>query len=101
MHIGAVLILVLFSRHSEADIAKQVNEMRSRLMEEGRANVPLRSTPWETHQLAEASERKNQQLRAAFGIRDDYVDGSSFDVLNQADKTAQAKAKAEKEQKIE
>ncbi|XP_014749551.1 PREDICTED: serine/arginine repetitive matrix protein 2-like [Sturnus vulgaris] len=36
----------------------------------------LRAT--ETHQLAEANERKNERLRAAFGISDSYVDGSSF-----------------------
>ena len=33
----------------------------------------------ETHQLAEANEVKNAQLRAAFGISEFYVDGSSLD----------------------
>lgn len=33
----------------------------------------------ETHQLAELNEKKNERLRAAFGISDSYVDGSSFD----------------------
>ena len=28
--------------------------------------------------MAEATKKKNEQLRAAFGIRDDYVDGSAF-----------------------
>ena len=28
--------------------------------------------------MAEASEKKRQQLREAFGIREDYVEGSAF-----------------------
>lgn len=41
----------------------------------------------ETHQLAEANERKNERLRAAFGISEGYVDGSSFDPARRAPKT--------------
>ncbi|RXM30067.1 Serine/arginine repetitive matrix protein 2 [Acipenser ruthenus] len=37
-----------------------------------------RPTATETHQLAAANQLKNERLRAAFGIRDDYEDGSSF-----------------------
>ena len=33
----------------------------------------------ESHQLAEANQAKNDQLRAAFGLSEHYVDGSSFD----------------------
>lgn len=43
---------------------------------------PLRVT--ETHQLAELNEKKNERLRAAFGISDSYVDGSSFDPQRRA-----------------
>ena len=32
----------------------------------------------DSHQMAEAAQKKNEQLRAAFGIRPDYVDGSAF-----------------------
>ena len=32
----------------------------------------------DSHQMAEAAQKKNEQLRAAFGIRSDYVDGSAF-----------------------
>lgn len=32
----------------------------------------------ETHALAAANQQKNDRLRAAFGISNDYVDGSSF-----------------------
>lgn len=38
----------------------------------------------ETHQLAELNEKKNERLRAAFGISDSYVDGSSFDPQRRA-----------------
>lgn len=51
----------------------------------------------DTHQMAEASQKKNQELRAAFGIRDDYVEGSAFDVGQQAARAAQAKAERERE----
>jgi len=42
----------------------------------------------ETHQLAEANEAKNAQLRAAFGISDFYVDGSSLDPNRKAKEEA-------------
>lgn len=46
----------------------------------------------ETHQLAEANEKKNERLRAAFGISDSYVDGSSFDPNRRAKEAATAAA---------
>ena len=33
----------------------------------------------ETHQIAEAQKEKNSRLKAAFGIKDSFVEGSSFD----------------------
>lgn len=51
----------------------------------------------DTHQMAEASLKKNQELRAAFGIRDDYVEGSAFNVGQQAAKAVQAKAERERD----
>ena len=42
----------------------------------------------ETHQLAEANAAKNAQLRAAFGISDFYVDGSSLDPNRKAKEEA-------------
>ncbi|KAG8147142.1 hypothetical protein E2320_022522 [Naja naja] len=53
----------------------------------------------ETHQLAEANEKKNERLRAAFGISDSYVDGSSFDPNHRAKEAATAAvAKQQQEQ---
>lgn len=34
--------------------------------------------------MAELNEKKNERLRAAFGISDSYVDGSSFDPQRRA-----------------
>ena len=49
----------------------------------------------DSHQLAEAAQKKNEQLRAAFGIRPDYVDGSAFafDPAQQAMKAAKEEEK--------
>ena len=49
----------------------------------------------DTHEIAEAKARQNAKLREAFGIKDGYVDGSSFDPERRA-KEAEAKAMAEK-----
>ena len=45
--------------------------------------------------MAEAAQKKSEQLRAAFGIREDYVDGSafSFDPAQQAMKAAKEQEK--------
>ena len=54
----------------------------------------------ETHQLAEANEAKNRQLRAAFGISEFYVDGSSLDPSRKAkEEAARTLAMATKEYK--
>lgn len=37
------------------------------------------SSATETHQMAEANEQKNAKFKEAFGIREDYKEGSSFD----------------------
>lgn len=40
--------------------------------------------------MAELNEKKNERLRAAFGISDSYVDGSSFDPQRRAREAKQA-----------
>lgn len=47
----------------------------------------------ETHALAAANQQKNDRLRAAFGISNDYVDGSSF----HTDRKEKEKEKREQE----
>ena len=86
-------------RHSELEIEKQISSLRESLTREGRGSGPLDPLSQETHQLAEATQRKRQQLRDAFGIRDDYVDGTAMDPVQQAMRAAQAKA--EREERIE
>jgi len=46
--------------------------------------------------MAEASEKKRQQLREAFGIRDDYVDGSAFNFGGQQNPLHQSQQKRER-----
>ena len=70
-------------------------ELRASLLSEGRGAVPIDPTSSETHQYAEASQRKRDQLREAFGIRPDYVDGTAFDPVQQAARAAQAKTDRE------
>lgn len=72
-------------------------ELREELKKQGYQSVPHGGGAGDTHQIAEATQRKNKELRAAFGIRDDYVEGSAFDVGQQAAKAALAKAEREKE----
>ncbi len=74
-----------------------MTELRAELKKEGYQSVPHGGGAGDTHQIAEATQRKKQQLRAAFGIRDDYVEGSAFDIGQQAAKAALAKAEREKE----
>ena len=51
----------------------------------------------ETHQLAEANQAKNAQLRSAFGISEFYVDGSALDPNRRAkEDAARATALAKK-----
>ena len=44
------------------------------------------SAPAGSHQLAELNQMKNEKLKAAFGIKDSYADGSSFSSEYQAAK---------------
>jgi len=51
----------------------------------------------ETHQIAEASQARNDQLRAAFGLSEFYKDGSSLDPQRKAkEQAAEALAAAQK-----
>lgn len=47
----------------------------------------------ESHQIAQATVEKNARIKEAFGIGENYVDGSSFDPNRKA-KEEQAKAVA-------
>ncbi|XP_065511380.1 serine/arginine repetitive matrix protein 2 [Caloenas nicobarica] len=73
--------------YTESEIQEKVSTFRTMLLERDVALAdPADPKPavTETHQLAEANEKKNERLRAAFGISDAYVDGSSFDPARRA-----------------
>ncbi|XP_015678832.1 serine/arginine repetitive matrix protein 2-like [Protobothrops mucrosquamatus] len=90
--------------YGEGEIQEKVATFRMLLLEKDVAVVKegeqqQKSSITETHQLAEASEKKNERLRAAFGISDSYVDGSSFDPNRRAKEAATAAvAKQQQEQ---
>ncbi|XP_061875776.1 serine/arginine repetitive matrix protein 2 isoform X1 [Colius striatus] len=74
--------------YEEGEIQAKVATFRMMLLEKdvavGGDPPEQRPTVTETHQLAEANERKNERLRAAFGIGDAYVGGSAFDPARRA-----------------
>jgi len=74
-----------------------VSELREKLRKEGYQSTLYGGGSGDSHQVAEAMQRKNEELRAAFGIREDYVEGSAFDIGQQAARAAEARAQREKE----
>ena len=86
-------------RYSDGEIEQQVVQLRNTLTQEGYKSRPLDpSSAYETHKIAEASEQKERQLKSAFGIREDYQEGSSFDPVQKALRAAQAREEREKQQ---
>ena len=51
----------------------------------------------DSHQIAEANENKNLKMRDAFGIKDDFPEGSSFREEHQ--KARREAEKAERDEK--
>ena len=86
-------------RYSDGEIEQQVVQLRNTLTQEGYKSRPLDpSSAYETHKIAEASEQKDRQLKSAFGIREDYQEGSAFDPVQRALLAAQAREEREKHQ---
>ena len=91
--------LGIIYRYSDGEIEQQVVQLRNTLTQEGYKSRPLDpSSAYETHKIAEASEQKERQLKSAFGIREDYQEGSAFDPVQKALLTAQAREEREKQQ---
>ena len=65
----------MYYSYSEQEVAEEVKSLRVSLSEKPRPIDPYAS---DSHMLAEATEAKKQQLKRAFGIREDYVEGSAF-----------------------
>jgi hypothetical protein len=89
--------LSLWFRYKEEEVAEEVRALRASLSSKPRPIDPFSS---DSHQMAEASEAKKQQLRNAFGIREDYVEGSAFSQEAQAERAAQEKAKREEKAEL-
>lgn len=79
MYMRLCHVLNTFS-YTEEEIEQKVAERRAELTNTGYNSGSYRSSGGggDSHQMAEATQKKNEQLRAAFGIRADYVDGSAF-----------------------
>ena len=52
-----------------------------------------------THEIAEANENKNAKMRNAFGIKNDFPEGSSFKEEHQKAKKEEEKAEREERYK--
>ncbi|KAL9904718.1 serine-arginine repetitive matrix 2/3/4 isoform 9-T9 [Glossina fuscipes fuscipes] len=70
------------------EIRAKVDSYRQKLMGQGKVDVPRdefgRVSIRETHQIAEAQQKKNAKLREAFNISEYFVEGSSFDTDRKA-----------------
>ncbi|XP_061196464.1 serine/arginine repetitive matrix protein 2-like [Saccostrea echinata] len=86
--------------YSADEIEKKVTMFRTMLVQkEGVSEATVekdssgRPVAKESHQIAQATAEKNARIKEAFGIGENYVDGSSFDPNRKA-KEEQAKAVA-------
>lgn len=95
--------------YSAEEIEQKVTIFRKMLMEkEGVTDKPVietdelgRPIAKDTHALAAANQAKNLQLKAAFGLSEHYVDGSSFDPNKKAkQEAARALAMAQEQYSI-
>lgn len=86
----------LLCSYNEEEVTKQVTLLRASLSKKPRPIDPYSS---DSHMIAEASEAKKKQLKNAFGIREDYVEGSAFN--QEAQKLRAAQEKEEREAKTE
>ena len=82
--------------YNDKEIEEEVSALRTSLSQKSRT---VDHTASGTHMLAEASEAKKQQLKNAFGIREDYVEGSAFS--REAQALREAQEKTEREEKTE
>jgi serine/arginine repetitive matrix protein 2 len=74
------------------EVDKEVNKLRDKLLSEGYQSLP---GMMDSHHLAMETEKRNENIRKAFGISKDYVGGSAFDFLQQQEKAAERKAARE------
>ena len=83
-------------RHIAAEIEQQVERLRLSLLGKGYNSADVDPSANDSHHLAEAAQKKRDQLREAFKISADYVDGSAFDATQQAQRAERRKAERAK-----
>ena len=93
-----VIIYLLILSYSETEIEREIEKLRGRLLQEGFQAAMIDPSSWDSHQVAAATEKKNEKFRAAFGISSEYVGGSAFDDTLKALKAEEAAAKKEEEE---
>jgi len=93
--------------YSAEEIEKKVSTFRTMLLakegvtDELDKNEAAKSIPKDSHQIAEAQQAKSNQLKAALGISDFFVEGSSLDPNRKAkEENAKAVAMAQKKYMI-
>uniref|UniRef100_A0A915PK14 CWF21 domain-containing protein n=1 Tax=Setaria digitata TaxID=48799 RepID=A0A915PK14_9BILA len=72
----------------EAEIQKKVNEYRKLLQSQvasGELDIDAEMDIRDTHVRAKAAIESRERMRAALRIKDDFVDGTSFEKLNKDD----------------
>lgn len=69
--------------------------LRGKLLSDGYKSIPGMI---DSHHLAAETEKRNENIRKAFGISKDYVGGSAFDFLQQQEKATERRAKKDEEE---
>jgi len=79
-------------RIPEAEIEEKVNAFRAKLLAEKKLAVAKdasgRAMVKDSHELSMAQESKNERAKDAFGIRTDFIPGSSFEAKQASEKSA-------------
>ncbi|EJW79632.1 hypothetical protein WUBG_09459 [Wuchereria bancrofti] len=71
----------------EAEIQKKVNEYRKLLQNQvasGELDIDAEMDSRDTHVRAKAAMENRDRMRSALGIKDDFIDGTSFEKLNKS-----------------
>ena len=70
--------------------------LRADLLSKGYKDMSTSSV--DSHHLASLNDKKNEKFRAAFGISQEYIGGSSFDIVHQTMKAAEREAKRQEKE---
>jgi len=70
-------------KYSEEEIARKVEKVREQLLQRLRSGKPITDDgpAVETHELSAAKEKEMARITAAFGIKNDHVEGAVFEKM--------------------